>query len=146
MDCIYIIPKLSIHATQGVPGHGGAVVLPGPIIIGGGIANEGVGGERYVTLIVGLRAQDGIECPLLIAERGEGDTVEREAHDLGRGVELRLQPLELVHVSVPATPHAEDSEKEGMEYGANIANYLQIPMDALLFLFRSPYTNFMATP
>ncbi|MBR3985401.1 MAG: hypothetical protein IKJ92_10710 [Bacteroidaceae bacterium] len=120
MDCIYIIPKLSIHATQGVPGHGGAVALPIPIIIVGGVADEGIGGERYVALVVGLRAQDGIECPLLIAERGEGDAVEREAHDIGRGIELRLQPLELAHVPVPATPHAEGGKKEGVYHCAEL--------------------------
>ena len=40
------------------------------------------------------------------------NAVEREAHNLGRGIELRLQPLQLAHVAVPATPHAEGSEKE----------------------------------
>ncbi|MBR4042306.1 MAG: hypothetical protein IKJ09_08380 [Bacteroidaceae bacterium] len=123
MDCIYIIPKLSIHAPQGVPGHGGAVAFPIPIIVVCGVADEGIGGERYVALVVGLRAQYGIECPLLIAERGEGDAVEREAHDLGRGIELRLQPLELAHVAMPATPHAEGGKKEGMEYGAQLHKY-----------------------
>ena len=76
------------------------------------MADEGVGGERYVALVVGLRAQDGIECPLLIAERGEGDAVEREAHDRGRSIELRLQPLKLAHVAMPATPDKESGEKE----------------------------------
>lgn len=42
------------------------------------------------------------------------DAVEREAHGLGRGVELRLQPLELAHVAVPATPHAEGGEEKGV--------------------------------
>ena len=111
-DGCSIIAQLSIHAPQGVPGHGGAVALPIPIIIVGGVADEGVGSERYVALVVGLRAQYGIECPLLIAERGEGDAVEREAHGIGRGVELRLQALELAHVAMPATPDKESGEKE----------------------------------
>ena len=76
-----IIAQLSIYAPQGVPGHGGAVALPIPIIIVGGIADEGVGGEGYVALVVGLRAQDGIEGTGLATERGEGNAVEREAHD-----------------------------------------------------------------
>ena len=78
------------------------------------MADEGVGGERYVALVVGLRAQYGIECPLLIAERGEGDAVEREAHGLGRGIELCLQSLQLAHTAAVATPHAEGGEKEGV--------------------------------
>ena len=76
------------------------------------MADEGIGSERYVALIVGLGAQYGIECPLFVAERGEGDAVEREAHDRGRGIELRLQPLELAHVAMPATPDKESGEKE----------------------------------
>ncbi|MBQ7967665.1 MAG: hypothetical protein IJ290_07115 [Bacteroidaceae bacterium] len=84
---------------------------------------QSVGSKRNIALIVGLSAQYGIECPLFVAERGEGDAVEREAYDLGRGIELRLQLLELAHVAMPATPHAEDSEKEGMEYGAQLHKY-----------------------
>ena len=117
-----IVLQLSIHAPQGVPGHSSAVALPIPIIIVGGVADESVGSERYVALVVGLGAQDGIECPLLIAERGEGDAVEREVHDLGRGIELRLQPLELAHVPVPATPHAEGGEKQAIYHGAELHN------------------------
>ena len=117
-----IIAQLSIYAPQGVPGHGGAVALPIPIIIVGGMADEGVGGERYVALIVGLRAQYGIECPLLITERGERDAVEREAHNLGRGIELRLQLLQLAHVPMPATPHAEGGKQEGVYHGAELHN------------------------
>ena len=58
-----VVLHVAIDTAQGVPCHGGAVVLPVRIIIVGGVADEGVGGEGYVALVVGLRAQDGIECP-----------------------------------------------------------------------------------
>ena len=81
---------------------------------------QSVGGKRNIALIVGLGAQYGIECPLFIAERGEGDAVEREAHGIGRGVELRLQPLELAHVTMPTTPHAKGSEQQAIYHGAEL--------------------------
>ena len=89
-DGCSIITLLSIHATQRVPCHGGAVAFPILIVMVGGVADDGVGGERYVALVVGLRAQDGIERTGLATERGEGDAVECEAHKLGRIVELGL--------------------------------------------------------
>ena len=74
--------------------------------------HQSVCSERDIALVVGLRAQDGIERSLLIAERGEGNAVEREAHNIGRGIELRLQPLQLAHVTMPATTHAEGGNEE----------------------------------
>ena len=76
------------------------------------LMHQSVCSERDIALVVGLRAQDGIERSLLIAERGEGDAVEREAHDLGRGIELRLQLLQLAHMAMPTTPHAEGGNEE----------------------------------
>ena len=55
--------QFGIHATKGAPSHSGTVAFPIPIIIAGGVADEGVRGERHIALVVGLRAQDGIECP-----------------------------------------------------------------------------------
>ena len=113
------------------------------------MADESVGGERYVALIVGLRAQDGIERPLLIAERGERNAVEREAHNLGRGIELRLQALQLAHVAMPATPHAEGGEKEQIYYGAKPRSHsfpICVPLrsDGAWSYFIVTYTTFFS--
>ena len=113
------------------------------------MTNQSVSGKRKIALIVGLRAQYGIECPLLIAERGERDAVEREAHGLGRGIELRLQALQLAHVAMPATPHAEGGEKEQIYYGAKPRSHsfpICVPLrsDGVWSYFIVTYTTFFS--
>ena len=113
-----VVLHVAIYASQGVPSHGSAVALPVRIIIVGGVADAGVGGEGYVALVVGLRAQDGIEGTSLATERGEGDAIETLPHEMGHTVELRLQRLQLAHAAATATPHAEGGKQQAIYHGA----------------------------
>ena len=86
------------------------------------LMHQSVCSERDIALVVGLRAQDGIERSRFAIELTKGDAVEREAHNIGRGIELCLQPLQLAHVPMPATPHAEGGEQQAIYHSAELHN------------------------